>query len=118
MLDSAVKLRNPQLAIVHRQKVTEYLLNAAHPRNGGKARFFETLGFSANAPEHLIDALRGVATGDAVARVESVHGEKYVVDGLLSGHTEKSLARMVRTVWIIEHGQDAPCLVTAYPRRK
>ena len=97
----------------------DYLLNAAHPDNGGKAGFFEALGFSADAPEHLVDALRTVAvTGEAVDRVESSHGEKYVVDGLLALHTEKGHGRMVRTVWIIERGQDAPRLVTAYPREE
>jgi len=113
-----VKLRNPHLAIVDRRKVVGYLLNSAHPRNGGKARFFEALGFSADAPEHFIAALHSVAaTGDAVARTESVHGEKYVVDGLLPLHTEKDPGRVVRTVWLIEHGQDQPRLVTAYPRK-
>lgn len=112
-----MKLRNPHLSIVDRRKAVEYLLNSAHPRNGGKARFFEAIGFSADAPEHLIEALRSIAaTGEAVSHAESVHGEKYVVDGLLSLHTEKSPPRMVRTVWMIERGQDAPRLVTAYPR--
>ena len=112
-----VKLPNAHLAIVDPRKVVEYLLNPAHPRNGGKARFFAALGFSADASVRFIDALRSLAvTGDAVARVESVHGEKYVVDGLLSGHTEKSQPRMVRTVWMTERGQDVPRLVTAYPR--
>ena len=112
-----MKLPNAHLAIVDPRKLVDYVLNPAHPRNGGKARFFNALGFFADAPAHLIDALRSLAvTGDAVAHVESVHGEKYVVDGLLSGHTEKSRPRMVRTVWITEPAQNAPRLVTAYPR--
>jgi len=53
-----------------------------------------------------------------VEMVDSAHGEKYVVDGRVSSHTEKSGQRMVRTVWIIDRGSDAPRLVTAYPRRE
>ena len=41
-----MKLRNAHLAIVDRSKVLDYLLNEAHPDNGGKARFFGLLGYS------------------------------------------------------------------------
>jgi hypothetical protein len=39
-----VKLRNAHLAVVDRSKVFDYLLNEAHPDNGGKAGFFGLLG--------------------------------------------------------------------------
>lgn len=69
--------------------------------------------------EPLIDALCAIAaTGNAADRVESVHGEKHVVDGLLPSHTGQRPDRMVRTVWIIDRGQDAPRFVTAYPRQE
>ena len=42
-----VKRLNAHLAVVERHKVVGYLLNSAHPDNGGKARFFESFGFSA-----------------------------------------------------------------------
>ena len=32
--------------IVEEEKITEYLLNSAHPDNGGKAAFFQKLGFN------------------------------------------------------------------------
>jgi hypothetical protein len=48
----------------------------------------------------------------------SVHGEKYVVEGWLSAHTEESRQRLVRTVWIIDSGREAPRLVTAYPGKE
>jgi hypothetical protein len=38
-----VKLRNAHLAVIDRGKVLDYLLNEAHPDNGGKARFFASL---------------------------------------------------------------------------
>ena len=108
-------LRNAHLAVVDRGKVLDYLLDEAHQDNGGKARFFASLGFSREDPERLIRALRDVAThGAIVSSGLSVHGEK-VVDGSLLAHTEESRRSSVRTVWIIDHGRDAPRLVTAYP---
>ena len=47
----AVKLRNAHLAVVDRGKILDYLLNDAHPDNGGKARFFASLGFSREDPD-------------------------------------------------------------------
>ena len=114
-----MKLRGAHLAVVERHKIVDYLLNSAHPDNGGKAQFFESLGFSVDAAESLLAALRAVAqAGEVVEHVESSHGEKYVVDGPLSSHTEGSHTRMVRTVWIIDRGKEAPRLVTAYPGKE
>ena len=114
-----MKLRNAHLAVIDRSKVLEYLLNEAHPDNGGKARFFASLGFSRDDPERLMKALRDVAEhGDVVSSTESVHGEKHVVDGWLSVHTQERRQWSVRTVWIIGRGEDAPRLVTAYPGKE
>ena len=69
--------------------------------------------------DRLIAALRAVAqTGDVVESARSIHGEKYIVEGWLSAHTEKSHRRLIRTVWIIDRGHDAPRLVTAYPGKE
>jgi hypothetical protein len=114
-----VKLRNAHLAIVDRSKVLDYLLNEAHPDNGGKARFFGLLGYSREDPEPLMLALRDVAEhGDVVSSAESAHGQKYVVDGRVSGQTQESRQWSVRTVWIIDREEDAPRLVTAYPGKE
>lgn len=114
-----MQLRNAHLALVERHKLLEYLLNAAHPDNGGKAQFFESLGFTNENHELLASALRAVArAGEVVELVESTHGEKYVVDGRVSSQTEKSRQWMVRTIWIIDRGRDAPRLITAYPGRE
>lgn len=111
---SAVKLPNADRAIVDLNKVTEYLLNAAHPDNGGKAQFFEALGFSLSDSARLVAALRRLAvTGDVALHVESAHGAKYVVDGQFDSPVGKR--PVVRAVWIIDKGQDLPRLVTAYP---
>ena len=113
-----VQLRNAHLAVVEQHKLLDYLLNAAHPDNGGKAQFFESLGFTSTNPELLAAALRTVAqTGEVVQLTESIHGEKYVVDGRASSQTGPARHRMVRTVWIIDRGAEMPRLVTAYPGR-
>jgi Domain of unknown function (DUF4926) len=36
----------------------------------------------------------------------------------LSGHTQESRQWSIRTVWIIDRGEDAPRLVTAYPGKE
>ena len=42
-----MKLPNAERAFVTQEKIRDYLLNAAHPENGGKAAFFMALGFRA-----------------------------------------------------------------------
>ena len=58
---AAVKLPNADKAVVERHKVADYLLNAAHPDNGGKAAFFEGLGFRLSEWETLAKALQKLA---------------------------------------------------------
>jgi hypothetical protein len=63
-------------------------------------------------------ALKAIAeSGEVVENSHSIHGEKYVVEGWLSAQTEGSRQRLVRTVWIIDSGREAPRLVTAFPAR-
>lgn len=113
------KLPNVHLALVDQRKVSEYLLNPAHPDNGGKSKFFELLGYVRADPSPLVAALKKAAeTGEIVESLKSAHGEKYVVDGVLMSHTEQKRSRPIRTVWIIERSTDAPRLVTAYPREE
>jgi hypothetical protein len=114
-----VRLPNADRAIIDRTKVVEYLLNPHHPDNGGKAQFFESLGFNVGTAEALIESLRSVAqTGEVVGQSESIHGRKYLADGVLPSYAGGTGPGFVRTVWIIDQGADAPRLVTAYPGRK
>ncbi len=113
-----MRLRNAHLAVVDRRKVTDYLLNAGHPSNGGKAKFFQSLGFSAEAPERLVEGLKRMSVGDVTERVETRHGDVYAVEGLLIGPDATRPARMVRTVWIVDVAVGVPRFVTAYPSRR
>jgi hypothetical protein len=79
-------------------------------------RGFSTDSVSVEDVRGFITALRQVAeSGEVVERIESVYGEKFVVDGALPAHAGISSARVVQTVWIIERGESVPRLVTAYP---
>jgi len=112
-----VRLPNAHLAIVERKKIVDYLLNPAHPDNGGKASFFMALGFRREDWEMLADALRQVAlTSTVTQHMETVHGKKYIIDGVIETPIGKT--PMVRTVWIIDQGFDVPRLVTAYPHEE
>ena len=62
-------LPNAEKAIVERDKIVDYLLNAAHPDNGGKATFFESLGFRRSKPE----LLEGVAEVGMPGRSDEGH---------------------------------------------
>ena len=77
------RLPNASRALIEEQKLGEYLLNPAHPDNSGKAAFFLRLGFARSSPELLGSALLSLAEeGIITRRVSSVHGTKFVVDGV------------------------------------
>jgi hypothetical protein len=110
-----MRLPNLYQAVVSEEKIAAYLLNPQHPDGAPKAAFFTAMGFSRADWLVLAAALRQVAEmNDVAGQLESAHGTKYIVDGLLdtpSGRTPR-----VRTVWIVDHGATVPRLVTAYPR--
>jgi hypothetical protein len=109
-----VTLPNHESATVDRRKILEYLLNSAHPENGGKAAFFASLDFAHGNVEELMTALRAQASAEVTVHTTTEHGDKFVIDGFLTSRTGKIGA--VRTVWIIDRGSRIPRLVTAYPK--
>lgn len=112
-----MNLRNADAAVVAQEKIRDYLLNAAHPDNGGKAAFFLSLGFQREDWGALAIAFRELAgSTNVAAQFESVHGAKYIVDGRLQSPSGRS--PVVRTIWIIDRGDDIPRLVTAYPHEE
>lgn len=52
-------------------------------------------------------------TEEVKEAVSSMHGVKYVIDGLLQ--TPAGEAVKVRTIWIIDKGHTSPRFVTTYP---
>ncbi|MCL5020629.1 MAG: hypothetical protein M1339_02980 [Bacteroidetes bacterium] len=53
-----MKLPNLDKAIIDREKIVDYLLNPAHPDNGGKSEFFHSLGFNRYDWQAFAGALR------------------------------------------------------------
>ena len=114
---NGMKLPNAAKAVVEREKVAGYLLNPAHPDNGGKAQFFLGLGFQRDDWRPLAAAFRKLVEGQSAAKsMDSPHGRKYIVDGQIE--TPSGKTPLLRTVWIVDRGFDTPRLVTAYPQEE
>jgi hypothetical protein len=112
-----MKLPNAATCAVEKEKLVSYLLNPAHPDNGGKAAFFLSLGFTLDNWEIFAAALVRLAqTTDLAQSMESLHGWKYVIDGRLD--TPRGKSPVVRTIWIVDLGFEVPRLVTAYPQEE
>ena len=80
-----MNLPNAHLAVVEQEKICGYLLNPAHPDNGGKAQFFMALGFQVENWQMLATALRGLAGSSPAAKsMASAHGTKYIQIGRAS----------------------------------
>jgi hypothetical protein len=109
-----MKLPNRENAYVPTSKLRDYLLSEAHPVGRWKARFFRALGFDETNVDVLEQHLIAIAHFEDVKDVvPSAHGTKYVIEGSLQ--TPAGSPVQVRTVWIIDAGQDRPRFVTAYP---
>ncbi|HHH42224.1 MAG TPA: hypothetical protein ENK56_09520 [Chloroflexi bacterium] len=109
-----MRLPNADLAYVPPRKLTDYLLSETHAVGKAKAKFFRKMGFKAQRIEVLRQALLEIAqTGEVKEVIETPCGKKYIVDGVL--HTPSGRQARIRTVWIVETGQESPRFVTAYP---
>jgi hypothetical protein len=104
-----MKLPNSHLAVVETAKLTEYLLNPAHPYGASKARFFLSFGFDLEGHEVLAAALREHGQRcEFAAHRDTPFGPRFEVEGELHSPDGK-------TVWQMDKGQLAPRLITAYP---
>jgi len=109
-----MELPNREKAYIPLSKLKDYLLSETHSVGKSKAKLLRSLGFN----EMNIDMLKQglitiVHSGDIKEEVSSSHGVKYVIDGTLKT-PDGGLINM-RTVWIIDKGQERPRFVTAYP---
>ncbi len=112
-----MKLPNADKAMVEREKVRDYLLDPAHPDNGGKAQFFERLGFRRSEWEILADAFLALAHKAEVTHgMKSPHGQKYVIVGRLESPSGRVVS--VQTIWIMDKSLDVARLVTAYRHKE
>jgi hypothetical protein len=107
-------LPNAARAFIDPVKVRNYLLSPAHPIGRFKAAVFRALGYSQEDWERLRDDLIVLGrTGQVQAAGGSDFGVKYLVSGSLTGPNGRT-GRFV-SVWLVESGESAPRLITAYP---
>jgi len=95
-------------------KITQYLLNSAHPDGAAKAMFFRSFGFSsANWGELKKSLLNHPHRNPVTDRTSSPFGEKFEVSCSLIKPDGRNPC--VVSVWIIEPPSSNPRLITAYP---
>lgn len=109
-----MKLPHNQTAYIDIQKILNYLLSETHPVGKSKAKYLRSLGFNETNVDLLKQGLIAMAQTEEVKEVlSSPHGVKYVIEGSLK--TPSGVFINMRTIWIIEKGEDYPHFVTAYP---
>ena len=107
-------LPNGDRAEVPREKIVSYLLSATHPSGRDKAAFFARFGFARARWRVLAEALRRHAVAVEVTRAEpSPFGTRFVIEAPMLAPDGRS--PRVRSVRFIEHGDEVPRFVTAYP---
>lgn len=112
-----MKLPSVESAIVPEEKITQYLLNRAHPAGGSKAVFFLGFGFKTEEWQLLGEALlRHARDNEVVESEETRYGIRYAIDGPLVAPDGGVLN--VRTAWYIDIGSTVPRFVTADPLPK
>ena len=110
-------LPNRHLAFVPVEKITHYLLNVNHRRGWGKAQEFRKRGYNESNIDTMISDLIGVAQSQPVSEVEHTQfGTKYVIYGVIQPPIGGGL--LILSVWQIDHGNNAPRLLSAYPRER
>ena len=109
-----MQLPNRLQAYIPSQKLHAYLLSETHAVGKAKATFFRALGFNETNTHLLEHGLLALAHSAPVQEVvPSPHGVKYVIEGVLE--TPSGTAPRIRTVWMLETGEENPRFVTAYP---
>ena len=108
-----MKLAGSVRALVEERKITDYLVNRAHPDGVAKARRFMRRRYRDDDWEELADDLRRHGLQNAVGIVESPNGTRYAMQGLQRTSLGESISLI--PVWIIKRGTEVPRLVTVYP---
>lgn len=109
-----MQLPYSEKAYVPVSKLRDYLLSETHPVGKSKAKILRAAGFNETNVGFLKQGLLTIAhSGKVVDVISSLHGVKYVIDGLLKAPDGSAIK--MRTIWITEKGQVRPRFVTAYP---
>lgn len=106
-------LPNSDRAVIDSTKLRDSLLSASHPVGRFKARFFESLGYSAENWEQLEADIRDlIGATEARPREKTEYGQKYEVRGSITGPNGRPAE--VVTVWIVLTEENVPRFITAY----
>lgn len=109
-----MRLQNKENAYIPPAKLLDYLLSETHLVGKSKAKLLRSVGFHETNIDLLKQGLLSIAhSEDAIEVLNSPHGVKYVIDGEIK--TPVGLSLKMRTIWIIDKGQEHPRFVTAYP---
>jgi len=109
-----MELPNKFAAYVSIEKITDYLLSDSHAVGKSKAKFFRSVGFGESNVSQFEKRLLDIAHTGPVSEIkETLFGMKYVIDGALE--TPSGVIIQLRTIWIIETGEEQPRFITAYP---
>lgn len=108
-----MRLPNAESAFIDLRKLTDYVLNFADPIGRHKARVFRaTLGITPDQAVILKNAiLASVLENEAETGEADFYGQRYTVDGIIK---IKMNTALVRSGWIVRHGEDFPRLTTCY----
>src|SRR4051812_45667653 len=95
------QLPNIATAIVDDRKIIDYLLNATHPQNQGKANFFGLFGFTLTNWQELKKSLLDHPNNhQVVSRTSFPYGEIYEISCSLASPDGRDPC--VRSFWAIE----------------
>jgi hypothetical protein len=109
-----MKLPHGDSAQIPPGKLLGYLLSETHSVGRAKAKFFRSLGFNeANVNLLHRGLIRLAQSEDVKESMTTLHGTKYVIEGLLVAPSGRSVH--ILTVWIVDRGVEQPRFVTAYP---
>jgi hypothetical protein len=108
------RIPNADRAVITEDKLRNYLLALDHRHGTTKARFFRGLGFTRDEWVLLGEQLRQQHLPlDVAEEIITEFGRDFVIRGPLTGPNGRT--ERVKSVWTIDHGEELPRLVTAYP---
>lgn len=107
------QLPNIVSAILDDRKITDYLLDATHPQNQGKANFFSLFGFTLGNWQELKKSLLDHPNNhQVVSQKTSPYGETYEISCSIASPDGKNPC--IRSFWAIEPPNPHPKFITAY----
>ena len=108
-----MRLPHSDLAFLDIRKIADYCLSPQHPRGRHKARVFrQTLGLERLDAGWLRECLLEAARhGEALCVAVDAWGVYWRIDTTLQ---RQGRSAVVRTIWIVRVGENAPSFVTCW----